>query len=100
MDRRAERRRGPGASPAMSMSAPIPAARRSLIGFVALLPALAGCAAPTASSMGRRLQSISGASNTEAFRKADKKCNEYGRAAETVAYDGAAGILTFRCIEP
>ena len=46
------------------------------------------------------LQSATGASKTEAFGKADKTCNAYGRAAETVAYDGSAGILTFRCIEP
>jgi hypothetical protein len=81
-------------------SAPIAAARRWLIGIATLLPMLAGCAAPSANSMGRRLQSIAGANETEAFRKADKKCNAYGRAAETVAYDGSAGMLTFRCIEP
>ncbi len=81
-------------------SAPAGAARRWLIGIAALLPALAGCAAPAASTMGRRLQEMAGASRTEAFRKADKKCNDYGRAAETVAYDGSAAILTFRCIEP
>ncbi len=81
-------------------AAGVVAARRWLIGLVALLPVLAGCAAAPASSMGRRLQSISGAGKAEAFRAADRKCNDYGRAAETVAYDGAGGILTFRCIEP
>jgi hypothetical protein len=100
MDRRAENRSAPGVSPEKPMSASRLAARRWLVGIVALLPVLTGCAAPPASSMGHRLQSMSGASKMEAFHKADKKCNEYGRAAESVAYDGSAGILTFRCIEP
>lgn len=75
-------------------------APRWLFGVVAVLPALAGCAAPPASSKGHRLQYVSGSSKAEAFKKADKRCNEYGRAAEAAAYDGSAGILSFRCIEP
>lgn len=46
------------------------------------------------------LQYVSGSSRPEAFRKADKKCNEYGRAAEATAYDGSTRLLAFRCIEP
>jgi len=75
-------------------------ALRCLIGAAALAPALAGCVAPAASSMGHKLQSMAGASKAEVFQKADKSCNAYGRAAEVVAFDGASGILTFRCIEP
>ena len=75
-------------------------APRWFVGIVAVLPSLAGCAVSPASSKGHMLQYVSGSSKTEAFRKADKKCNEYGRAAEVTAYDGAVRMLTFRCIEP
>ena len=75
-------------------------AGRRLMVIAALPPMLAGCVEPSASAMGHRLQSMSGASKAEAFRKADKTCNAYGRAAEVVSFDGSAGMLTFRCIEP
>jgi hypothetical protein len=61
---------------------------------------LAGCAAPAASSKGHALQYASGANQAEAFRAADKTCNAYGRAAAVAAYDNAARLMTFRCIEP
>jgi hypothetical protein len=76
------------------------AARHWLFSAVALLPTLAGCAASPASSQGHALQYTSGSSRTEAFQRADKKCNEYGRAAEAGAYDDLARLLAFRCIEP
>ncbi len=61
---------------------------------------LASCAAPAASSKGHMVQYVAGASKAEAFRAADKVCNAYGRAAETVSYDNAGRMLAFRCIEP
>jgi hypothetical protein len=88
----AENPRAPGVSLGKPESAPILSARRSLIGTVALPPVLAACAVSLASSMGHRLQSMSGAGKTEAFREVDKKCNDYGRAAETVAYDAQPGF--------
>ncbi len=45
-------------------------------------------------------QYASGSTSTEAFRAANKTCNAYGRAAAAAVYDGAARLLTFRCIEP
>jgi hypothetical protein len=78
---------------------------RPVIGWPALaaiagLIALAGCAAPAASSKGRMLQYAAAASQAEAFRAADRTCNAYGRVAETVSYDGATQTLEFRCVEP
>jgi hypothetical protein len=77
-----------------------PAAHRWFFGALALLPSLAGCAASPASSKGHALQYMPGSSRTEAFRRADKNCNEYGRVAEVGAYDDSARLLAFRCIEP
>jgi hypothetical protein len=67
--------------------------------LAALALALAGCADTAASSRGHSLQYISGP-KSEAFRKANKGCNQYGRAAEIAAYDAASQNLSFRCIEP
>jgi hypothetical protein len=60
----------------------------------------AGCAAPAASSKGRSLQSVAGVDKSEALRKADAICHEYGRAAFADVYDDATRLLTFRCLEP
>jgi hypothetical protein len=75
-----------------------PAPRRWIY-LVALALALTGCADTAASSKGHRLQYLAGP-KSEAFRKADKGCNLYGRVAEIAAYDVAAQNLSFRCIEP
>ena len=80
------------------MNASAGAAR--IVTGAALALALAGCAAPAASSKGHALQYVSGSDKAEAFRAADKTCNAYGRAAAVAAYDSAARLLTFRCIEP
>ncbi|MGO8798831.1 MAG: hypothetical protein ACLQJL_07065 [Roseiarcus sp.] len=87
------------ASADSSLSAP-PSVRPRALAAAAGLIALAGCAAPAASSKGHMVQYVAGASQAIAFRAADKSCNAYGRAAETVSYDSAAQTLAFRCIEP
>jgi hypothetical protein len=71
-----------------------------IVRIAAFALSLAGCAAPAASSKGHALQYASGSTRTEAFRAANKTCNAYGRAAAAAVYDGAARLLTFRCIEP
>ena len=71
------------------------------VGLVALLALpLPGCMASSPSSKGHSLQFLAGATREEAFRKANKGCNAYGRAAAFVSYDAAAQMLGFRCIEP
>ena len=48
----------------------------------------------------RSLQSVAGVDKSEALRKADAICHEYGRAAFADVYDDATRLLTFRCLEP
>lgn len=73
--------------------------RHTWLRLAALALSLAGCADTAASSKGHSLQHIAGL-KLEAFRKANKGCNQYGRAAEIAAYDAASQDLSFRCIEP
>jgi hypothetical protein len=61
---------------------------------------LASCVQTAASSKGHMLQYMAGPTKREAFLKANKSCNEYGRAAEVEAYDSQGQRLSFRCIEP
>ena len=74
-------------------------ARYRWIYVTGLALALAGCADTAASSKGHMIQYLAGP-KAEAFRKADKGCNQYGRVAEVAAYDAASQNLSFRCIEP
>jgi hypothetical protein len=74
-------------------------ARHRWIGLAALALALTGCAETAASSKGHRLQTLAGP-KSEAFRRADKGCNQYGRVAQVAAYDAESQNLSFRCIEP
>ncbi len=73
--------------------------RRRWLFLTALALSLAGCADTAASSKGHSLQHIAGP-KSEAFGKANKGCNQYGRAAEVAAYDTVRQDLSFRCIEP
>ena len=73
--------------------------KRIVVSLCPLALALAGCAPISASSKGHMLQYAAGSSKADAFRKADKTCNAYGRVAQVVSFDAAAG-LAFRCIEP
>ena len=69
------------------------------VSLCALVLALAGCAPIPASSKGHMIQYVAGTSKADAFRKADKGCNSYGRVAAAVSFDAARG-LAFRCVEP
>ena len=68
------------------------------VSLCALALALAGCAPISASSKGRTIQYVGGTTKADAFRKADKVCNAYGRVANVVSFDTARG-LAFRCVE-
>jgi hypothetical protein len=47
---------------------------------------------------GRMVQYVGGTTKAEAFRKADKVCNAYGRVATVVSFDTVRG-MAFRCVE-
>jgi hypothetical protein len=70
------------------------------VGIAVILAALAGCTPPSPSFRGRLIQYVEAPGKADAFRKADNRCNAYGRAAEVVSFDASASRMVFRCIEP
>jgi hypothetical protein len=70
----------------------------SALCLFALALELAGCAPISASSKGRMIQYVAGTTKADAFRKADKVCNAYGRVATVVSFDTVRG-MAFRCVE-